>query len=72
MQLFHILHISVAGCRKWQVETDCDADRFKSMIYMIYPRLCSVPGYTLWNLKKDNTFEKLPPKVSTARLDCFL
>ena len=52
-----------SGCRKWQVANDCDADNFKALIYTIYPRLASVPGYTLWNLKKDNSFEKLPPKV---------
>ena len=51
------------GARKWQVSIDVESDAFKTAIYKIYPRLTTVPGYTLWNIKKDKTFEKLPPKV---------
>ena len=53
----------VVGARKWQVSLDFDEEAFQSAIYKIYPRLTSVPGYTLWNIKKDKTFEKLPSKV---------
>jgi len=61
------------GCRKWLVGIDWDADNFKAMIYKIYPRLASVPGYTLWNLKQDNSFEKLPTKVNTpSRIKAYL
>ena len=59
--------LSHAGARKWQVHLDFDADAFKNAIYKIYPRLTSVPGYTLWNIKKDKTFEKLPAMVRTMQ-----
>lgn len=55
------------GARKWQVNLDFDEAAFRSAIYKIYPRLNSVSGYTLWNIKKDKTFEKLPAKVNTPR-----
>lgn len=55
------------GARKWQVNLDFDEAAFKSSIYKIYPRLTSVTSYTLWNIKKDKTFEKLPAKVNTPR-----
>ena len=67
----------LSGCRKWTVGVEWDAEMFKAMVYKIYPRLTSVPGYTLWNLKQDNSFEKLPAKVfavkllSKPQLPCF-
>ena len=63
-QINHQLINMVLGARKWQVSLDFDEGAFQSAIYKIYPRLTSVPGYTLWNIKKDKTFEKLPIKVS--------
>ena len=51
------------GARKWQVSLDYDEAAFQNAIYKIYPRLNAVSSYTLWNIKKDKTFEKLPAKV---------
>ena len=41
-----------------------DAEEFRRAILNIYPRLSNTTGYTLWNVKKDKTFEKLPVKVN--------
>ena len=59
----HLIFQSILGARKWQVSLDFDEEAFQSAIYKIYPRLTSVSSYTLWNIKKDKTFEKLPAKV---------
>ena len=56
-----------AGARKWIASLDFDADSFKAAIVNIYPRLASVPSYTLWNVKSDKTFEKLPSTVNTPK-----
>merc|ERR1711936_335496 len=55
------------GARKWVASLDFDADSFKAAIVNIYPRLSSVPSYTLWNVKPDKTFEKLPSTVNTPK-----
>lgn len=55
------------GARKWQVNLDFDKSDFQNAIYKIYPRLNSVSGYTLLNIKRDKTFEELPAKVNTPR-----
>lgn len=44
-----------------------DAESFKAAIINIYPRLATVPSYTLWNVKQDKTFEKLPSTVNTPK-----
>jgi len=64
---YSLLLTSGLGARKWQVSLDFDEAAFQNSIYNIYPRLNSVSGYTLWNIKKDKTFEKLPAKVNTPR-----
>ena len=56
-----------SGARKWIASLDFDADSFKAAIVNIYPRLASVPSYTLWNVKSDKTFEKLPSTVNTPK-----
>ena len=53
----------ISGARKWQVNLDIDKADFQNAIYKIYPRLNSVSGYTLLNIKRDKTFEELPAKV---------
>ena len=63
MWINHQIIQSILGARKWQVSLDFDEEAFQSAIYKIYPRLTSVSSYTLWNIKKDKTFEKLPAKV---------
>jgi len=55
------------GARKWVASLDFDAESFKAAIVNIYPRLSSVPSYTLWNVKPDKTFEKLPSTVNTPK-----
>jgi len=55
------------GARKWVASLDFDAESFKGAIVNIYPRLSSVPSYTLWNVKPDKTFEKLPSTVNTPK-----
>lgn len=55
------------GARKWLASLDFDAENFKAAILNIYPRLASVPSYTLWNVKPDKTFEKLPCTVNTPK-----
>jgi hypothetical protein len=57
----------ISGARKWQVRSDFDKEDFQNAIYKIYPRLNSVSGYTLRNIKKDKTFEELPAMVNTPR-----
>ena len=59
--------ISITGARKWVASLDFDAESFKAAIVNIYPRLSSVPSYTLWNVKPDKTFEKLPSTVNTPK-----
>ena len=59
----------ISGARKWQVNLDFDKSDFQNAIYKIYPRLNSVSGYTLLNIKRDKTFEELPAKV--WRFDIF-
>ena len=59
--------IFFSGARKWIASLDFDADSFKAAIVNIYPRLASVPSYTLWNVKSDKTFEKLPSTVNTPK-----
>ena len=61
------IYIFLAGARKWIASLDFDADSFKAAIVNIYPRLASVPSYTLWNVKSDKTFEKLPSTVNTPK-----
>jgi hypothetical protein len=56
----------LVGARKWQVGLNSDADEFRRAILNIYPRLANTTGYTLWNVKKDKTFEKLPVKVNIS------
>jgi hypothetical protein len=60
----------VTGARKWQVGLGSDAEEFRRAILNIYPRLATTTGYTLWNVKKDKTFEKLPVKVEMDILKC--
>lgn len=55
------------GARKWVASLDFDAESFKGAIVNIYPRLSSVPSYTLWNVKPDKSFEKLPLTVNTPQ-----
>jgi len=55
------------GARKWVASLDFDAESFKAAIVNIYPRLSSVPSYTLWNVKPDKSFEKLPSTVNTPK-----
>jgi len=70
---YSILLTCGLGARKWQVSLDSDEEAFQSAIYKIYPRLTSVTSYTLWNIKKDKTFEKLPTKVNTpSRIRAYL
>jgi len=70
---YSILLTCGLGARKWQVSLDFDEEAFQSAIYKIYPRLTSVSSYTLWNIKKDKTFEKLPAKVNTpSRIRAYL
>jgi hypothetical protein len=48
------------------VGLNSDAEEFRRAIINIYPRLSTTTGYTLWNVKKDKTFEKLPVKVNSV------
>ena len=56
-----------AGARKWLASLDFDSENFKVAIINIYPRLSSVPSYSLWNVKADKTLEKLPCMVNTPK-----
>lgn len=55
------------GARKWLASLDFDSENFKVAIINIYPRLSSVPSYSLWNVKADKTLEKLPCMVNTPK-----
>ena len=56
-----------AGARKWLASLEFDAESFKAAIINIYPRLATVPSYSLWNVKPDKTLEKLPCMVNTPK-----
>jgi len=59
-----IFHSSfIAGARKWHVSLSLNAEEFRRAIISIYPRLGNIVGFSLWNVKKDKSFEKLPVKV---------
>ena len=52
---------------------DLDAESFRCALLSIYPRLSTVPGFSLWTLTKEKTFEKLPQKVNTpGRIKAYL
>ena len=65
--LINIYFFLFAGARKWLASLDFDAENFKVAIINIYPRLASVPQYSLWNVKADKTLEKLPCMVNTPK-----
>ena len=65
--LLMYLFFNLTGARKWVASLDFDAESFKGAIVNIYPRLSSVPSYTLWNVKPDKSFEKLPLTVNTPQ-----
>ena len=46
---------------------DFDAESFRAAILNIYPRLSTVQSYSLWNVKSDKSFEKLPGSVNTPK-----
>ena len=56
-----------AGARKWLASLEFDAESFKAAIINIYPRLATVPSYSLWNVKPDKALEKLPCMVNTPK-----
>ena len=55
------------GARKWLASLEFDSESFKAAIVNIYPRLATVPSYTLWNVKLDKSLEKLPCMVNTPK-----
>lgn len=69
---FNWLKYLKTGARKWQVSLSLNAEEFRRAIISIYPRLGNILGFSMWNIKKDKSFEKLPVKVRTVESNIYV